>query len=335
MPTFLRDPAGLQVIDPILTNIALRYLPQGFIYDQIVPKMSVGKNAGQYPIWTLDDLLRDDVESKVDASAETPEIDFSFSMETYLLQNYRLKVSITPEDREQAAVELRMEETKLKGLLGRMALRRERRVAKLLRKTTAGGGLTFGGGVSHKWGEKEATIELDVKAARKKVYDETGQHADTMLINWDTAYAISLDPAIREIIKYTVDGNMIISKGEAILPKNLFGLNVVIADGTKFNTARKGAARSLSNIWEDNVVLLKRAQDEEWGEPSTLYGLYGQVAATNEGRTTRTTDSGSGAFVVDKWATADPPVDYVRAWEKVQEKLVAPDVAYVIEDVLP
>src|SRR3954453_7991355 len=128
----LRDPQGLQVIDPILTNLAIAYMPQGFIYDQLVPKIDVKKNAGLYPVWSLDDLLRDDVESKVDARAETPEIDFSFSLESYFLQNYRLKVSISPEDRQQAADELKLEETKVKGLLGRMYLRRERRVAQVL-----------------------------------------------------------------------------------------------------------------------------------------------------------------------------------------------------------
>jgi hypothetical protein len=330
----LRDPNGLQVIDPILTNIALRYLPQGFIYDEIVAHMPVSKNAGQYPVWSREDLLRDDVESKVDQRAETPEIDASYSMANYLLQSYRLKVSITPEERQQAATELKVEETKLKLLLARMALRKERRLAGALRKTTNGGQLTLGGGVTKKWGEKEATIELDIKAARKAVYDFTGQHADTMVINWDVAYAMALDPAIREIVKYTIDANLILSKGEALLPKVLHGLNVVIADGTKFNSARKGGAETLTNVWDDNVILLKRGTDGEWGEPATVYSLEGQVAATNEGRTNRSQSAGGGAVVVDKWATADPPVDYVRAWEKKQEKVVAADVGYEIADVL-
>ncbi len=332
--TLLRDPDGLQVIDPILTNLALRYFPQGFIYNDIVANMTVAQNSGQYPVWSREDLLRDDVESKVPDRAETPEIDASFSMATYLLQNYRLKVSISPEERQQAASELKVEETKLKLLLMRMALRRERRLAGALRKTSNGGQLTLGGGVTKKWNEKEATIELDIKAARKAVYDATGQHVDTMVVNWDTAYAMALDPSIREIIKYTVDGQMVLARGEEMLPKVLHGLNVVIADGTKFNTARKGGAETLTNVWSDNVILLKRGTDEEWGEPATVYCLRGQVATTSEGRTSRSSDSGGGFAVVDKWATADPPVDYVRAWEKVQEKVVAADVAYEIADVL-
>lgn len=330
--TQLRDPHGLQVVDPILTNLALRYLPQGFIYDEVVSSFPVGANAGQYPVWSIDDLLRDDVESKVDARSETPEIDFSFSMESYLLANYRLKVSITPEERQQAADELKMEETKVKGLLGRMALRRERRLAAALRKTTNGGQLTLGGGVTKKWDEKEATIEKDIKAARKAVYDATGQHVTHAIIPWDVAYAMALDPEIREIIKYTVDGNMIISEGEKILPKVLHGLNIIVSGGPKFNAARKGAAKTLTSVWGDNVVLIKKT--DEWGLPATAYCLRGQVAATNEGRTNRSEATGGGFAVVDKWATADPPVDYVRAWEKVQEKVVAADVAYEITDVL-
>lgn len=330
-----RDPNGLQVIDPILTNLGIRYFPQGFVYDQIVAKLpgGIAKNSGQYPVWKLEDLLRDDVESQVDDRAETPEIDFGVEMADYLLKNYRLKVSITPEERSQAADELRFEETKVKGLIRRMTLRRERRLAAALRKVSAGGQLTNGGGVVHKWDTSEATIELDVKAARKAAHDATGQHVDTMVIDWDVAYAMSLDPKIREIIKYTVDGLMVISRGEAILPKVLWGLNVVIADGTMYNTARKGAPISLKSVWDDTVRFIKRGGDD-LDEPSTIYSLEGQVAATSEGRTNRSTSEGGGAFVIDKWATADPPVDYVRAWEKKQEKVTAPDVAYVLEDVL-
>jgi hypothetical protein len=329
------DAAGLQIIDPVLTNLALNYRSKGFAYDQIVSNMDVATNAGQYPVWSLEDFMRDDVDDIVDARSETPEIDFSYDLKPYALTPRRLKVTITNEERSQAHSALRLEQTKVRGLMDRFAIRRERRLAAALRKTTNGGQLTSGAGVSVKWDAgtsgTPATIEKDIKAGRKAVYDATGQMVDTLIMSWSVAYAVALDVSIREIIKYTVPGDMIIRDGEAILPKTLHGLNVVIAGG-KVNTARKGATASLADIWDDNVRLIKRVPDNSWGEPATIYSLRGLV----DGQ--RPDGNGGpdqpGHLLVDRWRTPDPPVDHVRGWEKVQDLVVAPDVGYEIADVL-
>lgn len=331
----LRDLAGLQVIQPVLTNLALAYRFGGGVYDRIVANMDVAYNAGQYPVWSQADLMRlDGDDGPVPDRSETPEIDASYSLEDYLLKNYRRKVSLTPEERAQAHPALRMERMKLSLLLDHMAMRRERRLANVLRTTGRGGQLTAGGTPAIKWNAANATIEKDIKAARKDVYDRTGQHADTIVMTWDVAYAVALDPAIREIIKYTVDGNMILSNGERILPRQLHGLNVEIVGADMVNTAREGAPASLVSIWGDKAVLLKRGSSNAWGVPATVYALRGRVLDTDEGRTNRTNSGGPGYALVDRWAEADPPVDYIRAWEKIEEKVVAPDIAYELHTVL-
>lgn len=331
----LTDPRGLQIVDPVLTNLALAYRAKDFIYDQLGSSMDVATNAGQYPIWSQEDFLRDDVESEVDQRAETPEIDASYSLGSYLLHNYRLKTSITPEERAQAHPALRLEQQKNNLLLDRMALRRERRLAARLRKTTNGGQLTLGGGVSTKWDASSGTTILkDLKAARKASYDVTGQQLDTVIMGWEVAYAISLSAEILDLVKYTKDGDMIISQGERLLPREIQGLKIVVAGSDKYNAAKRGAAASLQSIWSDNVRLIKDVANNAWGEPATFYKLRGQVLPTQEGATNRSPSAGGGFALVDKWATADPPVDYTRAWEKVDEKVTAPDVGYEIADVL-
>ena len=246
MPRSTQDPRGLQIVDPVLTNLALAYRFEGGIYDEVVAAMDVATNAGQYPAWSREDLRRDDVDNEVADRSETPEIDLTYDLRDYLLRNYRLKISIAGEERQQAHIALRLEQTKLYRLLSAMAIRRERRLAAALRKTTNGGQLTLGGTVSTKWDASSgATIEKDIKAARKAVYDATGQHVDTMVISWDVAYAIALEPSIREIIKYTVPRQLILSNGEAILPTRLHGLTGVIAYEDKFNSAPEGGAGNL------------------------------------------------------------------------------------------
>lgn len=328
------DPAGLQLVDVVLTNLAVQYRPQGYIYDQLTPSMPVAYDHGVYPVFSRDDFYRDDVESKVSDRAPTPEIDFDFATAPYKIDDYRLKVSITDKERLQAHPALRLEQSKVNFLMDRMTMRRERRLAAILRKTTNGGALSQGGTVVTKWDQAGSDPEGDIKAARKAVYDATGQHVDTLAMSWDVAYALSLNAAIREIVKYTMPGNTILSQGEKMLPAQLHGLNVVVADGTKVNTARKGAAGSLADIWGDSVRLVKRGADNQWGQPSTAYRLRAPVSNVNQAGDGSDTNAGGGFAMVDRWRTPDPPVDHIRAWECVEEKVVAADVAYEIAGVL-
>lgn len=338
----LRDPRGLQIIVPVLSNLAVAYRFMGGIYDQVVQRFPAPTDAFQWPEWSREDFLRDDVESLVDHRAETPEIDASYTLREGVLRERRLKVSISYKERQQAGAlagggpVLRLEQSKLNLLLDRHAIRRERRLAAKLRKTTNGGQLTLGGTVATKWDAASGvTIEKDIKAARKAVYDATGQHVDTMIITWDVAYVMALDPTVREILKYTTPGESILRNGEQILPKVLHGLNVVVVDSDKINTARKGAVEALTSIWQDNVILIKRSRGVQYGQPATVYGFTGPIDSTQETAFTRQNMSTAmGGYLVDRWATPDPPVDYIRAWEKLEEKVVAADIGYEIADVL-
>lgn len=325
-----RNPDGLRQIDPILTNLALAYAPDGFIADQIASNIDVPKNAGQYPTWDLGDFFRDDVEAEIDQRAPTPEIDASYSWNDYLLKSRRLKVSITEEERWEGEAALRLEEQKVKLLRTRFALQREKRLAAKLRKTTNGGLLTLGAAPSNNWNVDAATIETDIKTGRKAVRDATGQLVDTIIMDWAVAYEVALQQDIRDIVKYTVNGSDIIELGDRLLPRTLHGLNVVIAGaGNMKNTAKEGATNSLSSVWGDNVILVKRGTDNAWGEPATVYNLRGQVNGS------RPSPSGEPGYVlVDRWTTDDPPIDNIRMWEKVEEKVVAPDVGYEIASVL-
>lgn len=334
MPADTKDPTGLQLVDPVLTNLGVAFRPAGFVYDQVVTSLNVQADKGLYPVWDSDDLFRDDVDSRVSDRSETPEIDVGYSTASYNLQPYRLKVTISDEERGQAHNALDFEAMKVRHLRDRMYLRRERRLANLLRSTANGGQLSAGATPAVKWDAgATATIERDIRAARKAIRDASGQFADTIVMDWEVAYAIALDPTIREILKYTDDADKIIVQGDRVLPRVLHGLNVVIATA-QVNTARKGAgSQNRSTVWGDSVRIIKRAADDSW-DPATVYAIRGLVG-------TRRPTAGSGEdgasasyCLVDRWMTPDPPVDHIRMWEKVEERVTAPVTGYEIVDVL-
>jgi hypothetical protein len=319
---FTKSARDLQVVDPVLSSLARRYTPEGFIYSQLFPTIDVDKDSGLYPVFDDAYWFSDDVDNKVSDRAETPEVDFTWSTEPYLAEDYRLQTTVTRKERRQAHASLRLEQNKLEYLLTRMAMRRERRGAALLRDVSNGGQLT--GGVSTptvKWNAgttaNPATIEKDIKAGKLAVYNKTARVPNTLVLPYLVAAEIAVDPTIREILKYTVNAREVLSTGEFVLPSVLWGMKVVIPQGAMVNTAREGGAKTLAEIYGDSVRLLYvAANGGGWGIPSVAYSFK---ALPEE---------------VDRFRTDDPPVDHIRAWECVTEKVCAPDVGFEINDVL-
>ena len=310
-----KSPRDLQIVDPVLTNVARAFKPSGFIADQVLPIVPVDVDAGQYPVF--DGFFDSATNNKVADRSVTPEVDFTFSTDTFVCEDYRLKATITKKEERNANGALRLRQNKLDVVLTQMAIRREVRAADLLRKTTNGGALTLGAGVSNKWNVDAATIEADIQTGATAVYNATGVGTNTIVIPYLVAYAMSTQQDIREILKYTVNGGDIISMGDRILPATLHGHKVLIPKGTVRNTANDGATRTLAEIWGDHVRLLYVPEGGGgWGIPATGYTFQSQPE------------------VVDRWKDNDPPVENIRAWETKDEKICAPSFGYEITDVL-
>jgi hypothetical protein len=322
-----RNSAALQIVDPVLSNVARQYSPDGFVYDQVAPSIPVAARSGQYP--TFSGFFGDDSDSDslqpIDDRAPTPEVSFDWSTDTYLALDFRLKASITNTERSQAAAigdPLRLETSKLKYLLERMALRREVRIAAALRATGNGGQLTGGSASpSNKWGVDAATIEADVTTGALAVRAKIGFPTNVAVMDWKVAVTIAQQQDIRELVKYTVPGERILAGGYE-LPPVLFAHRPLISKAIR-NTAKKGATESLSPIWDDHVRLLYIAENAAWGVPSTAYAFRAPI------------DGASGqSQVVDRFRTDDPPVEFIRAWEAVDEKVCGPDGGYELYDCL-
>jgi hypothetical protein len=315
---YANNTRDLQIIDPVLTEVARRYTPDGFIYNRVLPSITVDKDAGQYPVFTKEYWFRVLAESRVADRAETPEVAFEWSTDSFLCEDFRLKATITAKERRQAHAALKLEMQKLEHLLGQMALAREVRAAQLLRTTSNGGSLTLGANTSNKWNTDAATIEADVKTGKLAVYKRTGRVPNVIVIPYLVAAEVAVQQDIRELLKYTVNAQQILSTGEFILPSKLWGMDVVVPQGALYDTGNEGATvTDLTEIWGDSVRLLHVSpRGGGWGIPSVGYSFK---ALPEE---------------VDRWRSDDPPVDNIRAWECVDEKVCAPELGYEIGDTL-
>ncbi|MCA1655152.1 MAG: hypothetical protein LC635_01495 [Pseudonocardiaceae bacterium] len=237
-----KSPRQLQIIDPVLTQIARAYKPQGMIYDQVLPTIRVDQDAGQYMVF--DGFFDDDADNKVQDRALTPEVDFNWSTDTYLCEDYRLKATITEKERRNVHAAVRLDRTKLEGVLLRMALRRERRAATLLRKTdVAGGGLNLGATPGTNWDQATATIESDIKTGVMAVRDVIGMTTNVMIVPFKVAYEMSMQEDIRALLRWDVTGRPqnVLELGDRLLPNVIHGHRVIIA-GAMRNTAGEGGS---------------------------------------------------------------------------------------------
>lgn len=312
------SPRSLQIYDPVLTNLARQYKPKGFVARQLLPTISTSTLSAQYPIFTKEYWFQNDVDNRITDRTPTKEIDFEWSMDTYLCEEYGLKVGWTDLEAAQANGALRLQQNKTDLLTHRMELAHEIRVAALLRKTSNNGGLNLGTAPAINWDQATAVIEDDIKAGVLAMYDATGLLPDTIVIPYKVAYAMALQEDIRAILRADTTGQGVpyLTLGSRIIPAVIHGMRVLIPQGPQVDSGRGGTAGTITEIWGDHVRLLYTDPSTPYGQPAVAY-LF-QLSGKR----------------VTRWRTVDPDVNYVREYEAYDLKVVAPDCGYEIASVL-
>lgn len=317
MPT--NRAAGLQVVDPLLTQIARRYQPDGYIQDQLLSDIPVKTFTGKYIVFTDQYWFMDETPTATEDRAPSREIDYEWSTDSFDCKKHSLKVSYTDDEVDQAAqgaMDIRREKTEF--LAHRFKHAREIRLAALLLASGDGGQLSAGrtSTPSVNWDQDTATIESDIKTGVVDVYDTIGIVPNLMVIPFKVAYAMAIQQDIREIMKYTVDGREVLRVGDRLLPAVIHGMRVVIPKGVQKDTAKEGGTASRSEIWGDHVRLLYVDPGAGRYKPSVLKRFVYRQPMTK------------------RWEENDPDVTYVRVEERIDEKVVAPDAGHVLKSVL-
>lgn len=357
---------GLQFVYDVLTNLAKQYRPHGFLYDQIATPFQVDHNLGQYPVFDPSYFFSAGGNLQVADDAPTPILDTQWSKDQYQCLDYRLQARITRKETLQAHTALRLEYSKTIQILTSFALNREMRLAAKLSINTntdpytgfVGQLINQASAPSVKWDAgtsgSPATIQKDLQSAARTAYLTSGIWPNTLVIDKQIALAIAADPTIINTIQYLVGVQQVAQGGGAgqtldptggfgILPPTLFGFRVLVADGALYNTARPGQTASLASVWGNNARLVYTQPNMQWGMPATAYAFRGKVAggiAQPPSTIMPGSDGGqepgpAGQWaVVERWYDMDPPVIHIRAWECVDEKIVAPETGIIIPNVL-
>lgn len=254
-------------IDQPLTNMAMGYRPSGFIADLIFPTVRVAKQTGGY--WIFDRGDRGRVEDTTRAPAtEARRVTEDVSTATYACKNYALKRGVSIEDRVNADPLIldQLFNGAATFLLDKLALDWERRVALAV---TSGSNVGSYATVTSAWNGAGNPLG-NVNTAIDNVQNSTGVAPNRIIFGLNAWKAFRRDTTIRNLIFGTNNGGGYPSTQQVA---NLLGVDMVHVGGAFFNSAQEGQSESLSQIWNDNVLVYYAPTAPSIDRPSFGYNF--------------------------------------------------------------
>jgi len=303
-----------------LTNLARLYQPKGFIADLVCPQIPVKKESDVYYVFDQGPFFATDVDDLVPDRGKPRKVEFSHSTEQYLCQKRELAWDVSDRERANADSQLNLERNKQTGTLGRLMLLREKRVAALLRKTTNSGSLALGANAAVKWDGAAVTyagIATDVFIGKEAMRQAIGAVPNVIVI--PAAVVAGMHKSLLyQVLQYTygdAQARRMIESELPVLPETMFGMRVVIG-GAIYNSAKEGQTASYSDVWGEAVRLLYVTSAPSLEEPSAAYTLTNRPLQTRQ------------------WRDEEAEVDSFAVGWIIDEKVVAPNAGYEINDCL-
>lgn len=305
-----------------LTNLTRLYRPleSGFIANEVCPLLPVVKESDKYYVFTQGDFYGTEVDDLVPDRSEPREVDISHSDEEYFCERRELAWSVSDRERKNADDQLRLETNKQNAALGRLYLKREARIAALLRKTTNSGQLALGANAATKWDNAAADFQdvlTDVVTGITAIRQAIGIRPNTIVIPAAVAEGLHKSLFFQSVQQYTRgDVNAVpLYDQYPLLPPTLWGMRVLVP-GVIQNTAKEGQTTSFSDVWGESVRLLYITPGPALEIPSVAYTFQSEPLTSRQ------------------WRADGPRVDRYATGFTIAEKVVASSAGYEINDCL-
>lgn len=319
MPT---QTVGNVHISAPLSNLARLYRPDeaGFIADIVCPRLPVNHENDLYYVFDQGAFFGTEVDDLVADRAAPRRIEFGVDTEGYNAARRELAWDISDRERRNADNQLNLERNKQNGVLGRLMLKREVRVAALLRKTTNGGALALGANAGNKWDNSSTTlaqIAADVIAGKTAIRQAIGMAPNTIVIPAAVAEGMHKS-AMFSTVQYTLGNEAnqpLLTEAYPLLRPIMWGMRVLVP-GVISNSAKEGATASYSDVWSEQVRMLYVSPGPAVEQPSVAYTFQAEPLTTRQ------------------WRDEERRVDAYATGNTIVEKVVAASAGYEINDTL-
>lgn len=299
-------------VQAALTAVAIAYHNTRLIADEVLPRVSVGKQEFKYLKHTLEEGFTIP-DTRVGRKSRPNEVSFSATEQTESTEDYALDDPIPQADLDNAPPNYNPRTRATEGIMNLIELDREVRTAGLVfdaNQYGAANKITLSG-----TDQFSDFVNSDPIGTITDALDAMIMRANVMVIGRPVFSKLARHP---EIVK-AVHGN----SGDAGIVQrraiaDLFELEDVLVGEAWVNTARKGQAASLSRTWGKHLSLIHRDTTAHTGNGAT-FGLTGQFGSRIAGSIP---DKDIGMRGGER----------VRAGESVKELITAPDLGYFIQN---
>lgn len=298
------------VVDPVLSNVSIKYMNDTFIADQLFPIVPVSKQTGKFYVYDKANLRINQTTRAAGSGAN--EIDFGLSTSSFSCDDHALKEFVADEIQDQADAALNPLVDATETVTEQLLLDREQTLSTLLSATA---NLTQNTtlATTAQWSDYSNSDPIgDVRTARTTIHQNTFKKPNTMVMGKQVFDMLIEHPAIIERIKYSQLGVVT----EELLAR-VFQVEKVIVGEAGSNTAAEGQADSMSYIWGKNAWLM-------FVTPSV--GLKRLTLGYTFTYSTR---------IVKRWRDEDREGTYVRIGnDNYVQKIVAATAGYLIKNAI-
>lgn len=251
-----RPTSGTTLQRPDLGAIAYEYMlaasQRGFIGLSLLPTFDVPEQSAEYPVIPIEALL------KLQDVKRAPRGNYNRSDYEFETGNYSCteKGWEEPVDDGEANLYRRYfdaEEVATMRATDILLRAQEARISAKLFNTS---NITNYASVSTEWSTAAScTPYADVRTAKIAMRAATGLLPNTIAMSWKVFQNVLNAAELRNKLQYTTPIELMPEDAQVRILSNYFGLNVLVGNSIK-DSAKKGQSFSITDIWDDEYVLL-------------------------------------------------------------------------------
>lgn len=300
-------------VTPELTAISIAYRNAAFIADAVLPKVPVGLKAYRYRKYNLGDAFSIP-DTKVGRTSRPNQVDFGFTEETGFCVDYGLDDPVPQDDINNAPSNYNPLGAAIEFATNLIELDREVRVAKMVQDVAnyaAGNHVVLSGT------DKLSDPASDPIKIIMDAMDAMIVRPNVMVIGRLAWSALIRNATINKAVNKNVGDKGVARKQDIA---ELLELKDILVGESYVNSSKKGQNPSVSRVWGPHISLINRdvLSGPQRGVTYGFTATFGtRVAGAKE-------DSNIGLR----------GGQMVRAGESVDEKICAPDMGYLIQDVV-
>lgn len=311
-------PTAPFTIDPVLTGIAMTYMPQGMIADMVLPRsLPLAKQEFKYNVWDLANRFTIP-DTRIGRKSAANEVEFSATESTDSTEDHGLDDVVPNDDIANAAEGLDPLGYATESLADLLALGREKRVADTVFAAATyptGNKKTISG--TDQWND---TTNSDPITEISDALDVPVIRPNKMVLGQAVWTTLRRHPKIIQAVNMVGGDTAGMASRQAVA--ELFELEEILVGKSFSNTAKPGQSVALSRLWGKHCSLI-------WSD---------RLAVTPNSN--RITFGITAQFASIVSGTMDEPkiglrgAQRVRVGESVKEVITANDVAYFLENAI-